>query len=284
MACFSELALQFHEKYNIKKRERGLLDFSDLEHLALSILTSTNENGETVPSETAIEFRKYFDEVLVDEYQDSNNVQEVIINMVSRRLTENPNVFMVGDIKQSIYRFRQAEPGLFLNKYENYSKKEESDNRVITLYKNFRSREGVIDGANFIFKTIMSKTVGELEYTDEEALNLGADYKISEDNEAVTGGPVELHIIEKVESTEAEGYGEEEEEKLGEEEDSQEEDLDNIQLEARVAAKRIKELMAETEGKSFKVFDKKIESYRPVQFRDIVILLRATKDYAPIFV
>jgi ATP-dependent helicase/nuclease subunit A len=284
MKCLAELVLQFHEKYNIKKRERGLLDFSDLEHLALSILTTTDENGETVPSETALEFRKYFDEVLVDEYQDSNSVQEVLINMVSRRLAENPNVFMVGDIKQSIYRFRQAEPGLFLNKYESYSREEGSDNRVITLYKNFRSRKEVIDGVNFIFKTVMSKTVGELEYTDEEALNLGADYKVSEGFEAITGGPVELHLIEKVESTEAEGYGEEEEEKSVEEGESQEEDLDNIQLEARVAAKRIKELMSEEAGKRFKVFDKSTESYRPVQFRDIVILLRATKDYAPIFV
>lgn len=284
MKCLTELVLQFHEEYNIKKRERGLLDFSDLEHLALSILTSTDENGEVAPSETALEFRRYFDEVLVDEYQDSNNVQEVLINMVSRRLAENPNMFMVGDIKQSIYKFRQAEPGLFLNKYENYSREEGADNRVITLYKNFRSREEVIDGVNFIFKTVMSKTVGELEYTDEEALNLGADYKVSEDGETVTGGPVELHLIEKVESTEAEAHGEDEEEKSTEEEESQEEDLDNIQLEARVVAKRIKELMTETEGKRFKVFDKSTENYRPVQFKDIVILLRATKDYAPIFV
>jgi ATP-dependent helicase/nuclease subunit A len=283
MKCLADLVLKFDEKYKAKKRERGLLDFSDLEHFALSILTTVQENGDIVPSETALQFRKHFDEVLVDEYQDSNNVQEVIVNMVSRKLAENPNVFMVGDIKQSIYRFRQAEPGLFLEKYENYSKEEGSDNRVITLYKNFRSREEVIDGVNYIFKTVMSKTVGELEYTDEEALNLGADYKVSEDSEAITGGPVELHLIEKVESTEAQA-AEDEEDSVSEEEDTQEEDLDNFQLEARVVAKRIKELMSQAEGKRFKVFDKSTESYRPVQFRDIVILLRATKDYAPIFV
>lgn len=282
MKCLSELVLQFDERYRLKKRERGLLDFSDLEHLALAILTTEEENGEIVPSETAVAFRGKFDEVLVDEYQDSNNVQEVIINMVSRKLTDQPNVFMVGDIKQSIYRFRQAEPGLFLNKYENYSREEGSANRVITLYKNFRSREEVISGVNYIFKTVMSKTVGELEYTDEEALNLGAEFKKAEDGDSITGGPVELHLIEKVESTEDQfDEGENEEE---DQEESQEEELDNIQLEARVVAKRIKELMSEIEGKRFKVFDKKTEKYRPVQFRDIVILLRATKDYAPIFV
>jgi ATP-dependent helicase/nuclease subunit A len=281
MKCLSELVLQFGEKYNTKKRERGLLDFSDLEHLALAILTTQGESGEIVPSETALAFREKFDEVLVDEYQDSNNVQEVIINMVSRKLTDKPNVFMVGDIKQSIYRFRQAEPGLFLNKYENYSKEEGADNRVITLYKNFRSREEVIAGVNYIFKTVMSRTVGELEYTEGEALNLGADYKPDESADSITGGPAELHLIEKVESTEKQ-YDEEDNEEASEE--SQEEELDNIQLEARVVAKRIKELMSQSEEKRFKVFDKKTEKYRPVQFRDIVILLRATKDYAPVFV
>lgn len=286
MKCLAELVLRFDEEYKKKKRERGLLDFSDLEHLTLNILTSVDENGEIVPSEVALQFRKYFDEVLVDEYQDSNNVQEVIINMVSRKLADNHNVFMVGDIKQSIYRFRQADPGLFLEKYENYSREEGAENRVITLYKNFRSREEVIDGVNYIFKTVMSKTVGELEYTDEEALNLGADYKSLEDSEAIVGGPVELHLIEKVESTEMEAFEDNEEsgDKAGTEEDIEEEDLDNIQLEARVVARRIKELMVEAEGKSFKVFDKTIDSYRPVQFKDIVILLRATKDYAPVFV
>jgi ATP-dependent helicase/nuclease subunit A len=283
MNCLAELVLQFEEKYKIKKRERGLLDFSDLEHLALSILTYKGEEGKVEPSETALALREQFDEVLVDEYQDSNNVQEVIINMVSKKLTDAPNVFMVGDIKQSIYRFRQAEPGLFLHKYENYSREEGAENRVITLYKNFRSREEVIDGVNYIFKTVMSKTVGELEYTDDEALNLGADYKECEDGSTATGGPVELHLIEKVESTDEESVFEDEEETYPDN-DTQEEELDNIQLEARVVAKRIKELMSEQDGKRFKVFNKASDSYRAVQFRDIVILLRATKDYAPIFI
>ncbi|ERI94810.1 ATP-dependent nuclease subunit A [Clostridiales bacterium oral taxon 876 str. F0540] len=283
MKCLGELVLQFDEHYKAKKRERGLLDFGDLEHLALSILTVQDEDGNVTPSETALELRNHFDEVLVDEYQDSNNVQEVIINMVSKKLTDTPNVFMVGDIKQSIYRFRQAEPGLFLDKYENYSIKEGSLDRVITLYKNFRSREEVINGVNYIFKTIMSKAVGELEYTEEEALNLGADFKPLEEDNSIAGGPIEFHIIEKVSSSEEQSF-DEEEEVTENEESSEEEEMDDIQLEARVVARRIKELMSDNEGKIFKVYDKTIDKYRPVQYKDIVILMRATKSYAPVFV
>jgi len=283
MKCLGELVLQFDECYKAKKRERGLLDFSDLEHLALNILTVKDEEGNIFPSETALELRDQFDEVLVDEYQDSNNIQEVIINMISKKLSDEPNVFMVGDIKQSIYRFRQAEPGLFLDKYENYSKEEGSLNRVITLYKNFRSREEVINGVNYVFKTIMSKSVGELEYTEEEGLNLGADFKPLGDDNSEAGGPVELHIIEKVNSSEDKSF-EESEDISQYEESNEEEEIDDIQLEARVVVKRIKELMSENEGKRFKVYDKTIDKYRPVQFKDIVILMRATKSYAPVFI
>lgn len=284
MRCLGELVLQLDEKYKNKKRERGLLDFSDLEHLALSILTTENEEGCIVPSETAWMLRDNFDEVLVDEYQDSNNVQEVIINMVSKKLTDTPNVFMVGDIKQSIYRFRQAEPQLFLEKYESFSREEGSKERVITLYKNFRSREEVISGVNYVFKSVMSKTVGELEYTEEEALNLGADFRAPEDEKAEVGGPVELHIIEKVKKTNEADTEEGEDITESETSEEEEEELDNIQLEARVVAARIKELMSPKDGKLFKVFDKSFDSYRPVQFKDIVILMRATRDYAPVFV
>ena len=131
-----------------------------------------------MPSPVALAFREKFEEVLVDEYQDSNNVQETIINMVSRKLTDKPNVFMVGDVKQSIYRFRQAKPELFLEKYNNYLMEEEEgrEGRKILLFKNFRSRLEVVNSVNYIFKQVMSKTVGELDYTDIEALNLGASF------------------------------------------------------------------------------------------------------------
>lgn len=192
----TEIVLEFGEKFSQKKKEKNILDFNDLEHLCLKILSDKDENGNIIPSKTAIEFKNLFDEVLVDEYQDSNNVQETIIELVSRRKDEFPNVFMVGDVKQSIYRFRQAKPELFMEKYINYTL-EESNNRKIQLYKNFRSRKEVIDGVNYIFKEIMSETVGELEYTDEEALNLGASYENSEDENVILGGPIEVNIIEK---------------------------------------------------------------------------------------
>ena len=152
MKKLSEITLEFYKRFSDRKKEKNMLDFNDLEHFCLKILISEDENGEIVPSKVAEKFREFFDEVLVDEYQDSNNVQEAIINLVSRKNTENPNVFMVGDVKQSIYRFRQAKPELFLEKYNTYSKEEGKLNRVIQLYKNFRSREEVINGVNFIFK------------------------------------------------------------------------------------------------------------------------------------
>jgi ATP-dependent helicase/nuclease subunit A len=282
MKCLCDLVIAFDIKYKERKKERGILDFNDLEHFTLEILTEENKDEEIGPSEVAYKFREQFEEVLVDEYQDSNLVQEVLINMVSRKYTDKPNVFMVGDVKQSIYRFRQAEPGLFLEKYNSYSKEPGEDNRKIMLYKNFRSREGVIEGVNYIFKLIMSQNIGELEYTEEEALNLGASFKENEDQSTIVGGPVELHLMEKKsnknESTSEDG----EEEEITE--SAEEEDVDNVQLEARLVAKRIRDLMTtDAEGRRFKVYDKITNDYRPVQYRDIVILLRATRSYAPVF-
>lgn len=284
MKSLCDLVIVFDIKYKERKKERGILDFNDLEHLTLEILTVENNHGEIEPSEVAYRFREQFEEVLVDEYQDSNLVQEVLINMVSRKYTDKPNVFMVGDVKQSIYRFRQAEPGLFLEKYNSYSKEPGEDNRKIMLYKNFRSREGVIEGVNYIFKLIMSKNIGELEYTEEEALNLGANFVENEDSGAIVGGPVELHLMEKKSSRKERTSEDSEEEQEESVEMTEEEDIDNVQLEARLVAKRIKDLMVtDSEGKRFKVYDKITNDYRPVQYRDIVILLRATASYAPVF-
>lgn len=263
MKTLSNLVIEFQDKFSNAKKERGALDFNDLEHLCLKILTSEN-------SGVADNFKEYFDEVLVDEYQDSNAVQEAIIDLVSRKYSDDPNVFMVGDVKQSIYRFRQAKPELFLEKYNTYSK-EQGKNVKIQLYKNFRSRDEVIKGVNYIFKEIMSRVVGELEYTDEEALNLGASYKDAEDDNYVVGGKIELNILDK--STEVE------EEILIEEE----EDLGAINLEARIVANRIKELLSNKDGKVFKVLDKVTGEYRPVTYKDIVILLRATKNWSEVF-
>ena len=295
MKMLSKLTLDFIDRFKTKKREKNILDFNDLEHLCLKILINNEEqsnpegsikegNSESLePSNVAIGFREYFDEVLVDEYQDSNNVQEAIIELVSRKSLDNPNVFMVGDVKQSIYRFRQAKPELFLDKYNNYSLEDNGKNRKIQLYKNFRSREEVINGVNYIFKMAMSNTVGELEYNDDESLNLGANFKENEDESVEIAGPIELHILDKS------GGGEENnEENPTEDNDSnneEEEDIDSITLEARIVASRIKELMSteNKDNKVFKVLDKETGEYRQLKYKDIVILLRATRNWSEVF-
>ncbi|MCE9654802.1 helicase-exonuclease AddAB subunit AddA [Clostridium celatum] len=281
MKTLANITVEFAKRFDEKKREKNILDFNDLEHLCLKILIDRDEENNIIPSNVAEHFRNYFDEVLVDEYQDSNDVQETIINLVSRRLGDNPNVFMVGDMKQSIYRFRQAKPKLFKDKYDSYSEEDESKDRKILLYKNFRSRQEVIDGANYIFKMIMSEVVGELEYTDKEALNLGASFEIPKDEKQVVGGEIELHIIDKsgLVKEENNDFNEDDSEQAKEDE----EDIDGITLEAKVVAKRIKELFEERDGKKFQVFDKDTKEYRDVKFKDIVILLRATKNWAEIF-
>ena len=286
----TELVIEFSDRYVKKKMERVILDFNDLEHLCLKILTCNDENGEVYASSVAQKFREKFEEVLVDEYQDSNNVQETIISMVSRKDLDNPNVFMVGDVKQSIYRFRQAKPELFLEKYNSYSEEDNKKNRKIMLYKNFRSREEVIKGVNFIFKSLMSKTVGELDYTDKEALNLGASYdEINKDNvyfqdnefidldKIEVSGALELHILDKSSDFE-DGKNEINDE--DDKENDNEEDLSAVAIEARIIAKRIKELINPSDGKCFMVFDKNLNRYRKITYKDIVILLRSTKNWA----
>lgn len=282
MKTLANITVEFSKRFDEKKREKNILDFNDLEHLCLKILIDKDEENNIIPSKVSQYFREYFDEVLVDEYQDSNDVQETIINLLSRRLGDDPNVFMVGDIKQSIYRFRQAKPKLFKDKYDSYSEDHKSKDRKILLYKNFRSRQEVISGANYIFKMVMSNVVGELEYTDKEALNLGASFEESSDENHIVGGEIELHIIDKS------GMIKDEKNDLNEDENSEvskeeEEDIDGITLEAKVVAKRIKELFEEKDGKKFKVFDKDTKEYRDVKYKDIVILLRATKNWAEIF-
>lgn len=269
------LTIEFSEEFSRSKRERGLIDFNDFEHMCLQILTK-DEDGEVVPSEVAKELQNKYEEILVDEYQDTNTIQEAIINIVSRR--ENPNVFMVGDIKQSIYRFRQAKPEIFLDKYNSYSEEEGNLYRKVLLYKNFRSRKEVIKGINFIFNQIMSESIGELEYDQKEELNLGADYK-EESEDFKVGGPVELHLIENS-VTENNNEREISEEVL--EEGVEEDNPSNIQIEARMVAKRINELI-DNKNEKFKVFHKDSGEYRDVTYRDIVVLLRSTQKWAPVF-
>ncbi|WP_042275881.1 helicase-exonuclease AddAB subunit AddA [[Clostridium] dakarense] len=272
----SETVIKFEEAYDNKKREKGIIDFNDIEHFALKILTQKDDSGNDIPSDIALGYRDKFYEIFIDEYQDSNLVQEVLLSTIAKIKT--PNRFMVGDVKQSIYRFRQAKPEIFLKKYADYDTERGSLYRKIMLYKNFRSREEVVDCANYIFENTMSLHIGEIDYTEEERLNLGAIFKENDKEEVMVGGPSEIHIMQS--KLKSEDSSEEKENESNEDE----EEIDNIQLEARMVGKIIKDLMNPKEdGKIQMVYDKKLDDYRPVQFKDIVILLRATSAWAPVF-
>lgn len=279
----SSVVLRFKEEYSNKKREKGIIDFNDIEHFALNILTDIDEKGNIVPSDIAVGYRNKFYEIFIDEYQDSNLVQEVLLKAVAN--TETPNRFMVGDVKQSIYRFRQAKPELFLQKYNNYNDKKGSSHRKIMLYKNFRSREEVVDAVNYIFENIMNENIGEIEYTEKERLNLGANFNVDTDEKSIIGGATEIHLIQKDNKLDDDIINDKDDRINNKEDEIEEEEkLDNIQLEARMVGNIIKDLMKVNEdGKIQKVYDKGIDGYRPVEFRDIVILLRATSAWAPVF-
>ena len=168
-----DLAEDFMERYRKAKGERNLLDFGDLEHCALEILYREGQETEgAVPSAVADELSAYYEEILVDEYQDSNFVQEALLKAISGERLGKPNVFMVGDVKQSIYRFRQARPELFLEKYKRYGT-EEGKCQKIELQKNFRSRSQVLSSINQVFYQIMTESLGGIQYTKETALYPG---------------------------------------------------------------------------------------------------------------
>ena len=266
MKCLCHMVIEFQQVYSAMKREKNILDFNDLEHLCLKLLTKSDQEGNITPSEVALIYKKKFKEILVDEYQDSNKVQEFIFNMIE---SDKNSFFMVGDVKQSIYRFRQAEPAIFLRKYYEFPEEAGQTNRKILLFKNFRSREEIINGVNFIFKAIMSKELGELEYDDSEALKLGAKFQTPETiNSAKYGGPIEVNIIEKGKEAAA----------LIQDNDDEKEELDSMELEGRFIAKRINELI--NGEKPFLVWDKNKGEYRNAKYSDIVILLRATSRWA----
>ena len=296
MKCLANIVIEFGRRYAEKKNRKSLVDFNDLEHFCLDILSVQDNEGQIRPSKIALKYKERFEEILVDEYQDSNLVQEIIINMISRGDRGKPNVFMVGDVKQSIYRFRQAKPELFLEKYNSYSLEKGALFRKILLFKNFRSRKEVVDAVNFIFKQIMSPNVGELDYTDEEALNPGAVFEEITNDEYKAGGEAELHLIQsggeagagfQAENNEEDSQDSPEQHEEGQsQEDGADtgEITDNMQCEARLVAMRIKELMGKDEnGKEFCVFDKSKKEYRKLEYRDIVILLRTTRNWADVF-
>lgn len=293
MAELSEFVIEFGSRYEQAKRDKGFVDFSDLEHYCLKILRHPDSTFErTLPSAAALEYQTQFAEVLLDEYQDTNMVQEAIVELISRPGAGNR--FMVGDVKQSIYRFRLAEPGLFLQKYKQYPTVSEGVGLRIDLARNFRSRQEIVDSVNCIFRQTMNESVAEISYDERAELVCGANYPVGE---AAFGQnyAAELLLIERGGSGDAGGEDERDisggsEPETEEEEDGQgapakldKEELETARLEARAIAARIRSLTGEN-GKPFQVFDKQTKSMRPVSYRDIVILLRATQQWAPLMI
>ena len=262
------IILKFNENYKKAKLERNIIDFNDIEHLALKILIK-DEDGKYVPSEIAKKYQDKFEEIAIDEYQDSNMVQEYILTSISK----GNNIFMVGDVKQSIYKFRQAMPELFLNKYKTYKlkkEKTEADDLKIQLFKNFRSRKNILDTTNIIFQEIMSQDLGDVDYNEDEYLNLGANYEEPQLENIDFAGKTEINIINLEDTTKDVQEDEEDNVKT--------ERIENSILEARYVAKKINELV----NSNYYVLDKK-EGYRKVTYKDIVVLLRSTTELSPIY-
>jgi len=254
------LTRQFIEVFSEKKRQKNIVDFTDMEHFALEILVK-KEDGKIRYTQAADEFSDRFEEILIDEYQDSNLVQETLLQSVSRLRFGQHNLFMVGDVKQSIYRFRLARPELFMEKYETYSL-EDSICQRIDLHKNFRSRAGVLKGVNQIFYRIMGKDLGAVEYDADAALYPGAVFE-----EKPEGTPEEPACQVLVAQTGTDGM----DEKMQEQSDQE--------LEARMIGEKIRSMVG-TEL----VWDKKEKQYRPARYQDCVILLRTITGWAENFV
>lgn len=301
LIIIQKLLNEFKTEFTDRKREKNVVDFSDIEHLALKLLI--NEDG----TKTEIAKKYDFEEIMCDEYQDSNLVQEQILKSVSN----GHNIFMVGDVKQSIYRFREARPDLFLNKYEMYkpangTEKELKDDTKILLYKNFRSRENVVDFVNTVFQSIMSKDLGEIDYTKNEYLNFAASFdepkidcrteiyvietenqEIEEDTSKnikdvessentieafsniakVQENMAEENVKEKNDENTKARIEKDTKEKIDEEiENDDEIAVDKAVLEARLIAKKIKEL-----------------NQQGIEYKDIAILLRSPCVTAPVY-
>lgn len=256
MRTLTWLVNRFAELFAEKKRSRNMIDFSDMEQFALEILTEEID-GELVPSPAAGEYQERFEEVMIDEYQDSNLVQETILTSVSGMAKGRYNIFMVGDVKQSIYSFRLSRPELFMEKYDTYSLEDNVKQRI-DLHKNFRSREEVLDSVNYLFRQIMGRDLGGIAYDGSAALYVGADFPElpAEARNAGFSDRTELLLLDKSDTG----------------------DEDARRGEARMIARRIRELV-----RSGAVIDRETGGYRRVQYRDIVVLTRSIRGWAEDF-
>lgn len=295
-----DLAEEFEERFQAKKRERALVDFNDLEHQALKVLIRFEDDGSMSFTDSADELSEQFEAVLVDEYQDSNLVQEALLKAVSGERFGRHNVFMVGDVKQSIYRFRLARPELFLEKYDSYEPYEsgEGSDKKIELHQNFRSRKEVLDAVNDVFYRIMTRNLGNIRYTEESALHPGAEFaplpntfpntlpdrlsnalpNMSADaDEEMKLDPIfqmrnplipELMLADTGDASIAQM-------------DEDVADYTAREIEARMIVRKIREMTDPETG--VMVWDKETKAYRRASRRDIVILLRSTAGWSEVF-
>ena len=271
MRVLAELVKDFAGRFEYSKREKNVIDFSDMEQYALRILTR-REGDRFVSSEIAGEYKQQFAEIMIDEYQDSNLIQETILTSISRMSDGCCNIFMVGDVKQSIYRFRLSRPELFMEKFDTYSLSDSEKQRV-DLHKNFRSRREVLESANYLFRQIMTRGLGGVAYDGRAALYAGADYPPYPEKKDMpddTGAKTEVLVIDSRTDAEDTDMEPDVHSKNGK--------ISERVLEARAIAGRIRQLM-----RTHWVTDRHTGNFRPVRYSDIVILTRSIKGFADVF-
>lgn len=270
----------FMERFSQEKRDRNEIDFVDLEHLALSILVTKNEDGSWEPRRTAKAFREHFREILIDEYQDSNEVQELLLKTISGEEEGRYNRFMVGDVKQSIYKFRLARPEIFMEKYDRYRPDDPKTERI-DLDQNFRSRPEVLDTVNRIFMRIMRREIGGVEYSEAVSLKAGAGFpqmtcKVNSPEDPYRS---ELLIVDGTSKEEQDGFLSDEgaQQQTADADDAPElsaAELSARQKEALAVAGRIRELVG-----TLPITDSESGQQRPARYGDIVILLRSNAGW-----
>lgn len=257
----SQITIDFERAFTAAKRERGIIDFDDMEHLALKIFNADDSTAEN--------YRRKFRVIMVDEYQDTNGVQEEII----RKIVGKNNFFAVGDVKQSIYRFRNADPEIFMTKYDSYPN--DVNSQRIDLSTNFRSRREVVDAVNAIFRRLMKKDAMEIDYNEDAKLNFGADYPPAKN----TFNECAEFLIVNLEKSSRKNFDDDEDEKVDDDFSDKKpdaEELDELGAEIQVIADKINTMIAAQK----KVWDKDLKAYRTVMYRDIVILMRAVDGRA----
>ena len=279
-----ELVQQFGERYTQEKREANAVDFADLEHITLGLLLEKRDNGRMVPSELARRLHERYAHVLVDEYQDINPVQDEILKLISHECVHADegaagNLFCVGDVKQSIYRFRLADSSIFQNRQRDYSEANGKDGMAIHLQDNFRSRKPLLDAINSLFTRLMREKTAEIEYDQTQAFTAGFTYPPAA--AAFTGAPVALHVVltdEMENPAPVEGYAPPMEEQ---------DEMEDTEREARHVGKIIGDLLSPAKGPRRQVYDRQTKGYRELRYGDCAILMRSmkqrTREYARIF-